>query len=1181
MSDPGINDAVAPPMLRPADVAALGHWLRGAGMRIHPGQVIAATRLLTGARRPPPVADLAPWLAPVFCTNTAEQEAFGKLYSDWLEHIGMRGGDDEGDTPPVNPPPPPPPRRWPRILLTGILLVASCVVVLKWYTPPAAPPPVEPPPVATQDSAESPAVRGAVDMQPIDILTAPTKTTLLVPAQTPTRAASATPHLALRTGGVLILLGALGWWLYSVARRRGFLERLPADDDTTRRRLATSATPALAAYASALRYLGRELRRRRITPSRRLDISATLAATVRAGGLPCPIFGSLGEPVYLVLVDRAGAADHQAALGDEVVHFFHAQGVAMERYEFDGDPRFSRYAPLEGAPLHMGTQSLEALQARHPGARLIIFSDGNGLIDHYTGMPGASASGLLEWPEPALITPQPARLWAKREWALAQVGLTVLPLDADGLRGLGHFLRERQSWGGIDRAARSRTRPAYLRDVDLLLDRRPLDGDTLDLVMHDLERDLGPDGLAWLAACAVYPEIHWAITLAVGDSITPERRRGQRYAQRLAQISRLPWMRMGFMPDWFRSALLARLAPEREQAVRAALDSFLASVKAATGQHASALEIATDPRRRAWNDVLAGLRVWGGRLPRAETREDAIFLHFMNGPRKSLTVEAGRALMRLLYRDGVPLRGPRPWLPLAALLLAAGAFFVPTAPPPPPSPSKGVRQVDPAPAAIALSASGDRIAVIDDVSRVVVKLVPDSAGKAGAPACQALAPGGKPLWVGAEGVVRFGWVGPNGLLSGRLPEPCPKDPTYQVLPLKRVVGDPAGRLSFATLAPADANPAAMLCTKVRTDDVVIAERTTIDAALPAGAGRAVACAFAEDATSLLVAARSGTLFEYSLASGARERIDRGPLPASTGAGYSIATNRLGGDIAAVAKNGKVFLKRANQDWRALSVDFARPPVAISAQGETLAFASTKREVAVWRTMKPLPAASTDFVTRTVLTPTSFKTRGVITVPAASPKFVAGTVLTPTSLKTRGLFNLGPKRETSEPSYVPSRTESTPVEITEYSVPNSPKVKFVANVFFEDDGASLSDSSTLDKLLVKLRDVDLLEVKIVAQTNQKLSEGMASSVVEYLTARGIPRSVITTEGSGQEQPVPAGPDGTGRQVPAPGQRVEIGVIALRRQPVNAEPAPAREQPERSEAKLRHYQQETPPESRPLR
>jgi hypothetical protein len=943
------------PALGPDDLSELGYWLRERGIRVHPGQILTASRLLAGTHGSRPAAELALWLAPIFCSNAAEQERFPDLYADWLgqgaspdpepkDGGGASVGTSQLPTIPFLH------VWWPVVLLLFALLACGWMV---WVVL-AAPVPVPPSRIRPAGPAETVEVvteaplASTADFQPLDVFPVPSAVSPPVdgPAKLPGNGAP-------RAAGGLALIAALAWWLYVAARRRGFLERLPADDSDTRNRLASSPVPALAAYGSELRYLSREMRRRRSVPSRRFDVRQTIGTTIRAGGLPHPVFGSLGEPGYLVLVEQASESDHQSELADEVMRLMLGGGVAVDRYTFDGDPRFCRHAPLTERPLYAGPQNLEALYARHPDARLIVFSDGNGMIDPATGQPAACVRSLLEWPEPLLVTPQPARLWAQREWVLAQTGLALLPLDAAGLRTLGQMLHQPTAWQGVDPAARGRKRPAYLRDVDVLLDRRTPGAEVLGDVLGALERDLGPEATAWLAACAVYPDIRWGITLALGDCIarqasSTEARplRDDGYAQQLAQLARLPWMRMGYMPDWLRTALLARLPPTTEAAIRSALNDFLASVRQNDAARRGALEIAVPSLQHRWRDVLAGMRAWCRLTPRTETREDAIFLHFMDGLRRPLAVDANRRLVQLLYKHGLPLGGPRAWLPLAACALAAAMFQVP----PTTRPSPETAPVLPAPVVLAFDDTGERLAVVTDAGGIVVRQLPTPQKALGRNMCSTGAPMPVPLGIGMGASADYVYQTAEGIMRTRLGADCTVPEALLPPAIAAIAADPSGRLSIRSGDSADVGDA--LCSSGAAGRLTIATRAVVDAALPADARPGVACALADDGSALLVASQSADLFEYPLDGGETVFVRVGKLPSRTGSGKTLAISGVHGIIAVVTADGQLWVTQAGMSFESINVTAARPPLAISNGGQTIAFANAQREVVVWR-MQPV------------------------------------------------------------------------------------------------------------------------------------------------------------------------------------------------------------------------------------
>jgi formylglycine-generating enzyme required for sulfatase activity len=776
-------------MLRASDLADLGERLRLEGFRVSSQQIIAAQRLLLDQLRQDTVPAgaplaLAPWLAPIFCTQPEEQQGFRALFERWL----MERGDIVRPTSPLPLPPPPRPRPplWQKLvavlvlllmlaallsgemaerhvkvtvrgdgqILAGALVTASSGSSLRTVASgaeaPAAllsyrrrqlPLTVE----ATHPAflADGQPLRGTVQMdgsQPTLEINLERPMALAPPPKTlqgaqriavlpPPMSVQGPPTLTIQEkwrwgrmalSAAVVLLPLLGWlavWL----RRRGYLQRLPGSHDDLERRLGSGKRRLLSALDEALAQLGRELRRRIRVPSRELDLPATIAATVRLAGIPWPVFGSHIEPEHLILVDRVSYEDHQACLANEIVATLHDRGVAMDVYLFDADPRRSFHAPLEGRPHATGPQDLGQLHGRHPDSRLIMFSDGRGLIDMHTGLPAPWVDELLAWERPVLVTPQPRNRWATREWLLERAGIAVLPLDADGLRTLGGLFGAQSQSQGVPAQARDRSQVAYVRDQDRLLDPIPPAPSDCARIISDLRRDLGADGFAWLAGCAVYPEINWGITLRIGDSLSlpPGAKpapswliqdEGQ-YAQRLMDLARTPWMRHGFMPDWLREALLARMPRGAEQAVRQALDSFLQTLQGDAG--GETVRIATPARPRSMpGDIGRGLLAFLRRQASPPAAEDRVFLRFMSGRRPPLAVDAGEMLRRLLYRDGVALAGPNLLPLLLALVLASLlALLWP--------PMEQVRVetpgavFDPAPQALALDGQGTQLAVAD------------------------------------------------------------------------------------------------------------------------------------------------------------------------------------------------------------------------------------------------------------------------------------------------------------------------------------------------------------------------------------------------------------------------------------------------------------------------------------
>lgn len=112
-------------------------------------------------------------------------------------------------------------------------------------------------------------------------------------------------------------------------------------------------------------------------------------------------------------------------------------------------------------------------------------------------------------------------------------------------------------------------------------------------------------------------------------------------------------------------------------------------------------------------------------------------------------------------------------------------------------------------------------------------------------------------------------------------------------------------------------------------------------------------------------------------------------------------------------------------------------------------------------------------------------------------------------------------------------------------PEPKTITLSASDNFATDSAVLSAKgiSALDKAIVNLAVANVEKIKVVGHTdsvgsneyNEDLSMRRAASVKQYLVKRGVPSSVVTIDGMGEEMPVASNDTAQGR---AQNRRVEI-------------------------------------------
>jgi hypothetical protein len=299
----------------------------------------------------------------------------------------------------------------------------------------------------------------------------------------------------------------------------------------------------------------RAMRRRQQGESLRLDVEATISATIARSGFPALKFCPISKvPEYLILIDRATLADHQARFFEDFAARLRNEDVFVESYFYDGDPRVCYRGDYRTGVL------LEDLP-RH-GHRLLVYGNGTRLLEPASGELEEWAEWFADWDDRALLTPVAPVQWGLRERKLSELFL-VLPATLEGLREtLSHFeLRNRPDL----RAWRQRSDENKLPVFDY--------DSSAEKTADKLQAYLNDDNLfQWICSCAAYPTLQWNLTLCLGEQVMPG---GELWEKDILRLARLPWFQQGVMPEELRHCLLRRLAPENYRKVSARLVELL------------------------------------------------------------------------------------------------------------------------------------------------------------------------------------------------------------------------------------------------------------------------------------------------------------------------------------------------------------------------------------------------------------------------------------------------------------------------------------------------------------------------------------------------------------------------------------------------------------------------------
>ena len=566
--------------------------LRRAGWRLGLGDFDAVQHLVLSLHRQGRLPDkrtLRGLLGPLLCRSPAQQRDFAYHYDLWLQEDAFPEIQPAPIAEPAVPaqtapepktPQKPPRRVWLWFLLLPVALAAGagwfCYSggICPWQSAPEReikqqiPPPQQPDPTPVAPPApESPV---------------PVKEQKALPQAEPV--ASPLPfYRAWLPWSALLFLPFLCWVLIKRLNRRYLRRRLvSAPPDFASLHISASARRL---YQSAkLPGVAQQLHRHDTVPGPHLDVAATLHETLRNLGLFTPVQGTTyRRPEYLVLVERVSPADQQAQLVDDLVSRLRHEGVVISLWYYQGDPRFcypaheSESAPRRGgvfenkdsaAPrrgLRAMPASLAELATRYAGWRLLVFGSGHAFLEPVSGQPAAWLRELAAWPQRALFTLEPPDQWRYLQRLLGREDILIAPADEHGLRGFLHSLHS-----DVPPVLRfhGKPYPRLLTEHEYNERRAPPETEQKALLAQ-LRAFLDEDGYRWLAACGVYPELHWQLTLHLGECLEVLDE------ARLSRLAILPWLRNNYMPDWLRNALLDSLSPEERTSVRGLLLQLL------------------------------------------------------------------------------------------------------------------------------------------------------------------------------------------------------------------------------------------------------------------------------------------------------------------------------------------------------------------------------------------------------------------------------------------------------------------------------------------------------------------------------------------------------------------------------------------------------------------------------
>ena len=619
--------------------------LRAEGMKSGPDVWLLVFRLLERlqqqGRLPDEPKGLVPLLGPLFCRHPEDQARFPVIFEQWLGGPSLASFTHMAS-------PEQQPITQARVKIRKAAWMWSIVALVlsglltAWIIsqPKDTTGPFMQPPVTTQPGPDEPPTP-----QPLDQPKTPLENRVpprLLPEPLPQAWVVAGQGVDHGLDGLPWVLALI--WLASRYHRQWILRTQAPSGGELLNHLHFKRLLAPIFGGSEAERAMRELRAAHLEPTRRLDIAATVEATARHGDYFQPVYRNRRvAPEYLLLVQSAHRNDQQAALAEELAERFRGLGLTVRAYRFRDDPRFLvRWLENDGEYV-----DLAQLAARHGTARLLVIGEAQLLFHPYSGEVRPWLDELAAWQNPVWLHPRNAG--AEHAELLSRHKFLLLPLSRDSLPVLVARLTNSPLPSGEAQA--SVNQALSLPDMIVAepgswLGEKPPYGSDLAGLVRQLEQFLGTYGLRLLRGVAVYPRPNWDLTLALDfllygklDTADPPQRR----EQRLARLSRLPWLTRAHLPDWLREHLLRGMNDEERQRIVTVWRDLFGQLTDSESFDTLRLDIKT-PNKRQVKLRLADLRSL-----RPTQFDDPIFVNILLGGRLGfLDFELPRAVARLL-----------------------------------------------------------------------------------------------------------------------------------------------------------------------------------------------------------------------------------------------------------------------------------------------------------------------------------------------------------------------------------------------------------------------------------------------------------------------------------------------------------------------------------------------------
>jgi|GEM_PF-943708 len=706
------------------------HTLRNAGWPIGTDTLLNVKQLLLRlqamAQLPATPVQLSAYLQPLLCSSAEQQQEFASLYHGWCNLWYGQANTERADSPQTNLLQENTPsvdehlvikkrgssplfdfsdeqkQRWSRGIAAGLLSVFILLVGVYLGLPTRE---TTIPDSYTRSKQSAPEFsddeKQQNDALNIPIQPVPLRRDVELPGLQPLNLSPL--NLSPEAEQQLALYQQLFRWLpvaiisalfvIYYLRRRYYLNKHKADKNSPLQYLAATRHRL---QPFAWLNLSGALAKGGVAPTRRYHIPKTVQASLRQGGLFKPIFAMKKRKVtLLVLVDRRHRDDMQSDLASLLVTQLRAEGLQVEDYEFNRDPRFlvsrewvSREQNASGKRQRL--LPLQRVLNWHRESHVVLVGDGHALFHPFKGELftwSKQAFGAMRHKMLLSTTHQP---WGSAEVALSrQLGFHIAPFSSEGMQVLSSFMLKQHAQlaaslepthSGVNQsglwflqgASNAFYLPPLIRaNYDQWLSSAPPSDYDFEQLLQELLFYYRRDGVELIAACALYPEVLPKLTHILNTQLFVNET-ARKKEQRLLRLNPLPWFRFGYLPDYLRKDLINWFPEDRLKQVVNGFEAIFKQLSPTANPNAALAGFARAQEKPAFN-----LRRWLRYMPEHTHWADRIFVDTLLQFRPARWQWFVPAKLAKLLRGGTsrPRIYRKYWAISSAMLLALAGWF--------------------------------------------------------------------------------------------------------------------------------------------------------------------------------------------------------------------------------------------------------------------------------------------------------------------------------------------------------------------------------------------------------------------------------------------------------------------------------------------------------------------------